>query len=95
MRRSYLEKKYFKKIDQSLRTYKKQGNYCSRKNFFNGLNPSFVTDDILFWKTVNPFFSDKGNYGADIKLVEIEEVGKNDSEIVGKLNEFFKNAVSL
>ena len=39
-------------------------------------------------------FSDKGNYGANIKLVEEEEVLKNDSEIVGKLNEFFKNPVS-
>ena len=39
------------------------------------------------------FFSDKGNYGANIKLVD-EEVLQNDSEITEKLNEFFKNAVS-
>ena len=76
MRRSYLEKKYLKKTDQSLRAYKKPKNYCNRlykkerKKFFNGLNRSFVTDNKLFCKTVKPFFSDKRNHGADIKLVE-------------------------
>ena len=86
-----------KKTDQSLRAYKKQKNYCSRlykkerKKSFNGLNPSFVTDNKIFWKTVKPFFSGKGNYGANIKLVEEEEVLQNDSEIAEKLNEFFKN----
>ena len=59
MRRSYLENKYLKKkTDQCLRAYKKQKNYCSRlykkerKKFFNGLHPSFVTDNKLFWKTI-------------------------------------------
>ena len=89
-----------KKTDQYLRVYKKQKNYCSRlykkerKKFFNRLNPSFVTDNKLFWKTIKPFFSDKGNYGDNIKLVEEEQVLQNDSEIAEQLNEFFKNAVS-
>ena len=87
MRRSYLEKKYFKKKHYCCRLYKKE-----RKMFFNGLNPSFVTDKKLFWKTVKPFYSDKGNYGANIKL--IEEVVQKDSEIAENLNEFFKSAVS-
>ena len=62
-----------------------------RKKIYNGLNPSFVTDNKLFWKTRKSFFSDKGNYGVNIKLVE--EVLQNDSEITEKLNEFFKNSV--
>ena len=33
---------------------------------FNGLNPSFFTDNKLFWKTVKPFFFDKKNNGANI-----------------------------
>ena len=57
------------------------------------MNPSFVTDNKLFWKTVKPSPTDKGNYGANIKLVE-EEVLQNDSKITEKLNEFFNNAVS-
>ena len=52
-----------------------------KKKFCNGLNPSFITDNKLFWKMVQPFFSDRGNYGANIKLVEEEEVLQNDNEI--------------
>ena len=62
--------------------YKKE-----RKKFFNEQNPSFVTDNKLFSKMVKTFFSDKGNYGANIKLFQ-EEVLQNDSEIAEKLNEF-------
>ena len=65
------------------------------KSFSMGLSPSFSTDNKLFWKIVNPFFSDKGNYGANIKLVEEQEVLQNDSQITEKLNEFFKNSIPL
>ena len=41
-----------------------------------------------------PFFSDKGNYGDNVRLVEEEEVLQNDSEIAKKLNEIFQKAVS-
>ena len=58
------------------------------------LNPYFVKDNKLFWKTVKPFLSDKGNYEANIELIEKEDVLQDDSEIVEKLNELFKNAVS-
>ena len=88
MRTSYFEKKYFrKKKTKSLQRAKKL------LQFFNGLNPSFVTNNKRFWKTVKPFFSDTGDYGANIKLVK-EEILQNDSEIAEELNEFFKNAVS-
>ena len=60
----------------------------------NGLNPSFAADNKIFWKTIKPFFPDKGNCRDNIKLVEEEQVVQNDSEIAEKLNEFFKNAVS-
>ena len=58
------------------------------------LNPYFFTDNKLFWKTVKPFLSEKGNYEANIELIEKEDVLQDDSEIVEKLNEFFKHAVS-
>ena len=59
------------------------GEYCKlSKNF----QRTFVTDNKLFWKTIKPFFSDKGNYGDNIKLVEEEQVLQNDSEIAEQLN---------
>ena len=62
--------------------------------FFNNLNPSFVTDNKLFWKTIKPFFSNKGNYGSQVKLVEKDEVLQDDELIAKELNNFFKNAES-
>ena len=100
MRRSYLEKIYFKKrTDHSLKAYKKQKNYYSRlykkerKNSFSSLNPSFVKDNKLFWKTVKPFFLNKGDLGVNMKLVEKNELIQNDQEIADELTTFFKDTV--
>ena len=88
------------KSEKSFKAYKKQKNFCSRlykkerKQFFNNLNPSFVNDNKLFWKTTKPFFSRKGNYGSQIKPVEKDEVLQDDDLIAKELNKFFKNAVS-
>ena len=62
--------------------------------FFNNLNPSFVTGNKLSWKTIKPFFYNKGNYGSQIKLVEKDEVLQGNDLIVKELNKFFKNSVS-
>ena len=101
MRRSYLEKMYFKKrtVD-SLTKYKKQKNYCSRlykkerKKFFDNLNPSIVEDNKTFWKTVKPFLTNKGSKGGNIKLLEKGELLQEYSLIAEEFNNFFKNTVS-
>ena len=100
MKTLYLERVYFKKqTTQLLERFKKQKNYCSRlykkerKNFFNSLNTSFVNDSKLFWQTVEPFFSNKGIFGNKIKLVENDELLKDDKNIAEEMNNFFKNAV--
>ena len=69
--------------------YKKE-----RKNFLNSLNLSFVKDKKRFWNTVKPFFSDKGDRGSNIQLVEDNELLKDDQKIADELNTFFKTAVS-
>ena len=101
MKRSYLEKLYFKSwTENSVKTYKRQKSYCSRlykkerKEFFNNLNPSFVKDNNIFWKTIKPFFSDKTNLRSQIKLTENDELIQNDDKVAETLNTFFKNAVS-
>ena len=33
------------------------------------------------WKTVNPLFSNKGNYGNKIKLAENEEIIDDDTKV--------------
>ena len=101
MKRSYLENLYFKICtDYSLRNYKKQKNYCSRlykkerKNFFNELNTSFLSDNKLFWKNVKPFSSNNGNHRGNIKLIEGDKLLQDDREVAEELNNFFKDAVS-
>ena len=100
MRRSKLEKIYFKKqTNELLKAYKKQKNYCSklykkeRKKFFDNLNTSVVSDNKTFWKVIKPFFTNKSTFGRNIKLIEKEEILKDDTEIAEELNLFFSNAV--
>ena len=43
---------------------------------------------------MKPFFSNKGNLGPNIKLVEKNELIQNDQEIANELNTFFKDTVA-
>ena len=47
-----------------------------------------------FGKTVIPLFSNKGNYGKKIKLVENEETIDDDTEVAEELKHFFKTVVA-
>ena len=95
MRRSKPEKIYFKKqTNESLKAYKKQKHYCSkpykkeRKQFFGNLNTSVVFDSSTFLKVIKPFFTNKSTFGRNIKLIEKEEILKDDTEIAEELNRF-------
>ena len=79
MRRSKLEKIYFKKeTNESLKVYKRQRNYCSKfykkegKKFFDNLNTSVVSNNKTFWKVTKPLFTNKSTFGRNIKLIEKE-----------------------
>ena len=39
------------------------------------------------------FFSNKGNLGQNIKLVEENELPQNDKEIADEVNSFFKSTI--
>ena len=100
MKRSQLENIYTKALtEESLKAYTKQKNYVSRlykkerKMFFNSLNPSVISDNRKFWKTVKPLFSNKGNYGNKIKLGENEEIIHDETKVAEELNTFFKTVV--
>ena len=102
MRRSSLKNRLFKTFTQeNNKAYKKQRNYCSRlykkerKRFYENLDVKMVTDNKLFWKTVKPFLSEKGNSSSKITLVEGEEIISNDQDVAEKLNKFFSESVKL
>ena len=100
MKRSQLEKIYFKKRTQeSFKKYKKQKNYCSRlykrerKSFFESIDSSKITDSKTFRKNIQPFFSEKRKTVNKITLVnENEDILSNDKVVADEINSFFKNA---
>ena len=44
-------------------------------------------------KVIKPFFTNKSTFGRNIKLIEKEEILKDDTDIAEELNLFFSNAV--
>ena len=101
MKRSQLEKIYLKTLsEKSLKVYRKQKNYVSRlykkerKIFFDNLKPSIISDNRKIWKKIKTLFSNKGNFGNKIKLVEGGEIIDEDADIAEEVNNFFKNAVA-
>ena len=53
-----------------------------------------MSDNKLFWKTVKPFFSNKGSHRGNIKLVEDDKLLQDDSEVAEELNNFFEETTS-
>jgi hypothetical protein len=79
--------------------YKRQKNYCNRlykrerKKYYTNLNLKKITDNKTFWKTVKPFFTDKGGSGGKIVLVENEKIISDDKEVAQTFNDYFENVV--
>ena len=53
-----------------------------------------MSDNELFWEIVKTFFSNKGNYRSNIKLVEGNKLLQDNSEAAEELNKFFEEGVS-
>ena len=78
MVRSKLRNKFLKlKTEENRLAYAKQRNYCvkllqqKKRQYFENLNLSSITDNKLFWKTVSPLFTEKnGSKNNKITLVE-------------------------
>ena len=100
MIRSRLQNKLFTYGTKECETaFKHQRNYCNRlckrekKKFYNNLNLNEITDNKKFWKTMKPFFGDKGGSKDQIVLVEGDKILNKDAEIAQTLNDFFDDAV--
>ena len=101
MKRLRLRNKFPKNKDEINRNhYKVQRNYCkkllktTKKEYFNNLNTSKVTDNRTFWKTVVPLFANKPYRGAKIILKEGNKNITNDSELCEVFNAYFSNIVA-
>ena len=52
-----------------------------------------MSDNKLFWKTVKPFFSNKGSHRGNIKLIEGDKLLQDNNEVAEEVNNFFKEGV--
>jgi predicted transport protein len=79
--------------------YKRQRNYCNRlykrerKKYYTNLNLKNITDNRKFWKTVKPFFTDKGGGMNKFILVENDKIISDDKEVAQTFNDYFDEAV--
>ena len=96
MVRTRLKNKYNKnRAADNWDAFRRQRNFCvklSRKvkrDFYNQLDISEVTDNKKFWKTVKPFISDKSSSKSRITLIEEGKIMSNESEVAETFNNFF------
>ena len=68
--------------------YKKE-----RKNYYENLEINKITDNKKFWKTIKPFFSDKGSTFSNISIVENNSIVSDDREVAEIFKKYFDNAV--
>ena len=100
MKRSELERKYYKNSSpENNKAYRKQKNFCrklykrERKKYYSTLDIKNITDNKKFWKTMKPFFSEKGVFSQNITLVNKDSIISSDQEVCETLNNYFKSAV--
>ena len=77
--------------------FKTQRNDCvnflrkSKKQYFNNIDVSIVTDNKSFWKSVKPYVSHKGSSSKKVTLIKNDAIITNDKVISKTLNRFFIN----
>ena len=77
--------------------YKRQRNFCvnllrkNKKTYFRNLEVKDLKDNRKFWKTIKPFFSNKGSSGNKLLLKENNRLISDESELSVIMNEFFVN----
>ena len=98
MLRSKLKSKFTKKRNHiNWCNYKRQRNRClsilrkTKKEYFNSLNIKQVSDNKLFWKSVERFFSDKAFNSSKITLAEENNIISDEEEIANIMNNYFIN----
>ena len=63
----------------------------TKEKYFNNINFKNVSDNKTFWKSVKPFFSNKGLNSNNILLVKRNEIVNDDGKIVTIMNRYFTN----
>ena len=77
--------------------YKTQRNFCTnllrktKKEYFSKLDIIKISDSKKFWKTIKPFFSDKGLNCNKMMLSENDQIISDETTIADTMNKYFVN----
>ena len=96
MLRTRLKNKYDKnRAAENWDAFRRQRNLCvkitrkAKRDFYNQIDISAVTNNKEFWNTIKPLISDKSSLKSRITLVEDVKVVSNESDVAETLNNFF------
>ena len=84
---------------KSKKAYNKQHNICvkvvkkAKKEHFQDINLSEVTDNKKFWKTVSPLFGNKVKANHKINLIQKNVLSTMDEEIAKTFKKYFDEIV--
>ena len=76
--------------------YKKQRNFCvsllrsTKKGYFQKLNIKDLTDKNKFWKTIKPFFRNKG-LNSNKLMLRVKDVVADEKALATLMNNYFVN----
>ena len=98
MIRSRLKNRFHKtRSDENWLLYKTQINLCTKllrktkKDYFSKLNPKLVSGNKNFWRTIKPYFFDKGNFSNKIIISEKDCIVSDDRRLSEIFNQHFIN----
>ena len=98
MHRSRLKNTYIRKrIDKNWENYKKQRNFCidllckTKTEYLKNLNVKDLSDNRKFWKTIKPYFSNKGLNSIKLLLKKKGNLVSDEKELATIMNNFFIN----
>ena len=96
MMRSRMKNLYLKnKTDLNWSNYKTQRNFCTnllrktKKEYFSKLDIIKISDSKKFWKTIKPFFSDKGLNCNKMMLSENDQIISDETTMADTMNKYF------
>ena len=100
MPRSKLRKRFLRdRTEESRCKYKTQRNVCvyllkkAKKNYYENIDISNLTDSNEFWKTVKPIFRCNIKSKNSITLAEGTKIIQEVGELAKTFNEFFVSFV--
>ena len=101
LRKAFMQRSKFKTHFNKCHTHKNWCNYRTQRNYFVSLsrktkqqyftclNLNDITDNKIFWRTIKPYFNEKGSRSDTIALSGNEPVLTNEKEIANTMNNYF------